>query len=70
MEKVVKHMPKLTYKIVEIAGDYYYKAMSIEETFKKAMMVNMDPKTILKDKKDIDRYIQDNIGQKMPLDGP
>ena len=50
-------MPKLTYKIVEIAGDYYYKAMSIEETFKKAMMVNMDPKTILKDKKDIDRYI-------------
>ena len=70
MEKVVKHMPKLTYKIVEIAGDYYYKPMSVEETFEKAMMVNMDPKTCLKDKNDVDRYIQDNIGKKMPLDGP
>lgn len=68
--KAVKNMPKLTYKIVEIAGDYYYQKMSIEETFSKAMITQTDEKLKLKSKEDIDRYIQDNIGQKMPMDGP
>jgi hypothetical protein len=39
---MIKQCPKLTYKIVEIAGDYYYKKMSIEETFSKAMIANYD----------------------------
>jgi hypothetical protein len=31
-------MPKLTYKIKEIGGDYYYEKMSKEETLKKAFL--------------------------------
>ena len=37
-----KSMPKFQYKIVEFAGDYYYKKMSVEETWEKALIVNKD----------------------------
>ncbi len=30
--RILDIMPKLTYKIKEIAGDYYYEKMSKEET--------------------------------------
>ena len=32
-------MPKFRYKVVEVAGDYYYEMMSIEETFKKGFII-------------------------------
>lgn len=61
-------MPKFQYKIVEFAGDYYYKKMSVEETWEKALIVDKD--RMLKSQADINRYIQENISTKMPLDGP
>lgn len=45
-------MPKLRYKLREVAGDYYYEMMSVEEALKKAFIVNKE-KT-LKNEKDID----------------
>ena len=48
MEKIIKHMPKLTYRIVEIFGDYYYKPMSADETFEKA--ITIDGNSTLKSK--------------------
>jgi hypothetical protein len=66
--KAFKIMPKLKYKIKEICGDFYYEEMSEEETIKKAFIVSKE--MVLKDKDDIDRFAQDNINIKMPLDGP
>ena len=37
-KKLFKLMPKFRYKIKEIAGDYYYEMMSVEETFAKAFI--------------------------------
>lgn len=68
MNRGFEMMPKYTYKIVEVAGDYYYKKMSLEETWEKCLVVNKDG--MLKDQDDINRYIQENINVKMPLDGP
>ena len=36
--KLFKLMPKFQYKIKEIAGDYYYEMMSVEETLAKAFV--------------------------------
>jgi len=33
-------MPKFRYKIKEVAGDFYYEMMSVEETLKKGFIVN------------------------------
>ena len=32
--------PKLRYKIVEVAGDFYYTEMSVDEMMQKAIIVN------------------------------
>lgn len=42
--------------------------MSAEETWDKALIVNKDG--MLKSVDDINRYMQENISSKMPLDGP
>lgn len=42
--------------------------MSVEETWDKALIVNEDG--MLKNQDDINKYIQENINIKMPLDGP
>ena len=55
---------------MEIAGDYYFQKMSMEETMEKGFIVNRDEKTMLKNQDEINKYIQDNINRKMPLDGP
>jgi hypothetical protein len=34
--KVLKTLPKMRYRIVEILGDYYYEDMPFEEAFKSA----------------------------------
>jgi len=61
---------KFNYKIKEIAGDYYYEKMPIEETIKKCFVVPTKDDNILRCQEDIDRYISDNMNIKMPLDGP
>jgi len=35
---LIKKHPKLRYKVKEIAGDYYYEEMSVEETIQKAII--------------------------------
>lgn len=68
-KKLFELMPKFQYKVKEIAGDYYYEKMSVEETFAKAF-----PKIknggILNSREDIDAFSRDNLNTKMPLDGP
>ena len=44
--------------------------MSIEETMQKCFLKPKSPKKTLKNQKDIDMYIRDNMNVKMPLDGP
>lgn len=63
-------LPKLTYKVKEIGGDYYYEKMSKEETMKKAFIRPQGPDKVLKSMKDVDAYIRDNMGVKFPTDGP
>ncbi len=36
--RLFEMMPKLTYKVKEIAGDYYYEKMSSKETIEKAFI--------------------------------
>lgn len=48
MERAVKYLPKFNYQIVEIMGDYYYEMKSQEETYKKGMVINEDPNSMLK----------------------
>lgn len=62
-------MPKLTYKVKEICGDYYYEQMSVEETMAKAFIRPSKDKQ-LKSIKDVDLYVRDNMGVKFPVDGP
>ena len=40
--KAVKTKPKLRYKIVEVAGDFYYQEMSEAEMMQKAIIVNKE----------------------------
>lgn len=54
----------------EIAGDYYYEMMSVEETIEKMFLRPESPDKILRNQKEIDMYIRDNMNVKMPLDGP
>jgi hypothetical protein len=68
--KLFDIMPKLTYKIKEIGGDYYYEQMSREETMAKAFIRPSGPDKILRSQKDIDAYIRDNMNVKFPKDGP
>jgi hypothetical protein len=57
--------PKMSYKVKEICGDYYYEKMSKEETIKKAMIYAKDKKHELKCQKDIDGYVRDNMNTKV-----
>jgi len=63
-------MPKFKYKIKEIAGDYYYEEMSMEETKSKIFILPESNAKVLRSQEDIDEYIRDNMNVKMPIDGP
>ena len=67
-EAAMKVMPKFRYKIIEFAGDYYYEMMSVEETIRKGFIVGKDDNC--RTAEDIDRFAQDNVNEKLPLDGP
>ena len=44
--------------------------MSREETIKKAFLKPTSPDKVLRNQRDIDAYIRDNMNIKNPLDGP
>jgi hypothetical protein len=67
---IAEKEPKFRYKIKEVAGDYYYEMMSLEETYKKIFLRPESPDKVLKNQKEIDQYIRDNCNEKIPLDGP
>lgn len=69
-QKLFDLMPKFQYKVKEIGGDYYYEKMSREETVKKAFLKPASPDKLLRNQRDIDMYIRDNMNLKCPLDGP
>ena len=54
-------MPKLTYKIKEICGDYYYEKMTIDEAIQKIFVPSAEGDKFLRTQADIDEYIRDNI---------
>ena len=60
----------MRYKVKEIFGDYYYEEMTVEETISKVLMYPEGDDKILRNQKDVDAYIRDNLNVKMPLDGP
>lgn len=68
--KLFEIIPKLTYKVKEIGGDYYYEKMSREETMEKAFIRPASEDKMLRSQKDIDAYIRDNMNVKFPTDGP
>ena len=70
IEKVLATMPKISYKVVECAGDYYYEALDMHEALKMAIQEIKDPEMKLKTHQDIANYCQDSINVKMPMDGP
>jgi hypothetical protein len=63
-------MRKFRYKVKEIAGDYYYEEMSLEETKRKIFVQPQSDDKILRSQADIDQYIADNMNVKLPMDGP
>jgi len=57
LEKCMSYQERWRYKLVEIAGDYYFDVMSTEETVKKAVVVMDDEKTRLKNMDEINAFI-------------
>ncbi len=70
MMKIIKLYPKLRYKVVRHYGELFYEMMSEEETMKKAIVHCRSKEHMLKNQRDIDAYIRDNMNVKMPVDGP
>jgi hypothetical protein len=68
--RAFKQFPKYKYKVKQIAGDLYYEEMSTEETIEKMFLRPESPDKILRNQKEIDMYIRDNLNTKLPLDGP
>ena len=69
-DDVFKFMPKFRYKIKEIAGDYYYEEMPLEEMKQKIFVRPQSDDKVLRSQADIDQYIADNMNEKLPMDGP
>ena len=44
--------------------------MSLQETYEKVFLMPQTPDKYLKNQKDIDNYVRDNLNSKVPLDGP
>jgi len=54
LREAFETMPKLRYKISEVAGDFYYEMMSVEETIKKGFIIEKDG--FFKNQDDLDRF--------------
>jgi len=61
---------KLRMKQVDKFGDKYYEQMSLDETVSKSIHFEKRPTHILKNKRDLEMFVEDNITQKIPCDGP
>lgn len=57
---MIKKIPKLRQKIVEIMGDYYYKEMEVEEVVEIVCQAMPKDKE-LKNQADLDRMIEENL---------
>jgi hypothetical protein len=68
-EMVKKHR-KFRYKVKYICGDPYYEEMPYEEAVQKIVLRPKDEEHVLRSSADIDGWIADNLGTKMPMDGP
>lgn len=67
--KSAKMLPKLRYKIKYICGDPYYEEMTSEEyDAKNDLPLTADKE--LHSYADIDEFLEDNIHEMMPVDGP
>ena len=44
--------------------------MILEDTYEKIFLTPETPYKVLKNQRQIDQYIKDNIHEKLPLDGP
>lgn len=69
-EKFISHFEKFRYKVVYRFGDIYYDLMTPEEALEKSFTIQTDPDKIPKTQREIDMYVEDNINEKIPLDGP
>ena len=70
IDRLIKVCPKISYKVVECGGDYYYQALPMKEALKMALVEIKDPDRLLYTHEDISNYVQDNMNMKMPMDGP
>ena len=68
--EMMKTQPKFRYILKQIAGDYYYEKLTIEEAVDRIFLRPESDDKILRNQKDIDEYVRDNINIRMPLDGP
>jgi hypothetical protein len=62
--------PKMRYKLAMRAGDIYYQKMSEEEALRKGFIYEETPDRMLRNQKEVDCFVRDNLSRKMPLDGP
>lgn len=65
-----KLLPKFRYKIKEIAGDYYYEMIPLQEAVEKILIRPESEEKILRSQDDINQFIADNMNEKLPMDGP
>ena len=66
---MMKTIPKMRYRIVEILGDFYYKEMPMESVIEK-VLINIDKEQELKNYEDIDKFISTYINVEIPLNRP
>lgn len=69
-KELFTYQPKFRYKIKEVMGDYYYEKMPIEELMSKFFWKPESDDKILRTQDDINQFIEDNLNEKLPLDGP
>ena len=66
----IETFEKYSYRVVMKYGDIYYKKMTKQEAFEKGVHIIKDPKLICRNRRDIEMWVEDNLNQKLPLDGP
>ena len=65
----MKRFPKFLNKVETKGGDLYYKKMDFEDAFNKGFKY-LEGDEAITNQHDMDLFVQDNIGIKVPLDGP
>ena len=55
--KLLKVCPKISYRVVECAGDYYYEELDMQEALKMSIIEITDPELKVKTHQDIANYV-------------